>query len=62
LGIAAEAQEPGRGAVQLPANFGRLNQPNWRPSLPARSGTVTGDFRMVDLLTYAKVDPTSRGQ
>ena len=35
---------------------------NWRPTLPARSGAVTGDFRMVDFLTFAGVDPTSRGQ
>jgi hypothetical protein len=29
--------------------------------LPRRTG-ATGDFRMIDLLTFAKVDPTSRGQ
>ena len=34
----------------------------WRPSLPTRSGRVTGDFRMIDFLTFAGVDPTSRGQ
>jgi len=34
----------------------------WQPTLPTRSGTVTGDFRMVDFLTFAGVDPTSRGQ
>jgi hypothetical protein len=33
----------------------------WRPTLPRRSGT-TGDFTIVDLLTFARVDPTSRGQ
>lgn len=37
-----------------------LNSPGWRPSLPSRGGA--GDFRMVDLLTIAGVDPTSRGQ
>jgi hypothetical protein len=35
--------------------------PAWQPVLPTRSGT-TGTFRMIDLLTYAGVDPTSRGQ
>jgi hypothetical protein len=35
--------------------------PWWRPILPTRSGT-TGTFRMIDLLTYAGVDPNSRGQ
>ncbi|HEY3140642.1 MAG TPA: heme peroxidase family protein [Acidimicrobiales bacterium] len=39
-----------------------LNQFFWRPSLPQRDGRVTGNFRMVDLLTYAKVDPVNRGQ
>ena len=35
-------------------------QPGWRPTLPSRSGT--GAYRMVDFLTFAGVDPTSRGQ
>ena len=49
------------GVLQLDV-FSYLNQPRWRPTLPQRSAQVTGDFRMVDLLTYAKVDPASRGQ
>jgi hypothetical protein len=36
-------------------------EPRWRPTLPMRNG-VTGDFRMVDFLTFAGVDPASRGQ
>ncbi|MGH2659164.1 MAG: peroxidase family protein [Actinomycetota bacterium] len=36
--------------------------PGWRPTLPTRTGAVTGEFRMVDFLTFAGVDPTSRGQ
>ncbi len=33
--------------------------PRWRPTLPARTA---GDFRMVDFLTLAGVDPKNRGQ
>jgi Animal haem peroxidase len=33
--------------------------PQWRPTLPSRD---RGDFRMVDFLTFAGVDPKSRGQ
>jgi len=33
----------------------------WRPTLPQRNGS-TGDFRMVDFVTFAGVDPTNRGE
>ena len=33
-------------------------QPTWQPTLPAKNGT----FRMTDFLTFAGVDPHSRGQ
>jgi len=36
-----------------------LSQPRWRPHLPSR---VPRTFTMVDLLTYAGVDPASRQQ
>jgi hypothetical protein len=35
-------------------------EPGWRPTLPSTSGP--GEFRMVDFLTFAGVDPISRGQ
>jgi hypothetical protein len=47
------------GLLQLdPASY-LAAQPNWRPTLPAKSA---GNFTMVDLLSYAKVDPASRRQ
>ena len=39
-----------------------LSQRGWRPTLPTRSGRVTGDFRMVDFLAFARVDPAHRGR
>jgi hypothetical protein len=42
-----------------PAGFLTV-QPRWRPTLPSRSGP--GRFGMADLLTFAGVDPRSRGQ
>ncbi|MBO3747246.1 twin-arginine translocation signal domain-containing protein [Streptosporangiaceae bacterium NEAU-GS5] len=50
------------GLLQLDsASFLRTN-PTWRPTLPRRNGAPVGDFKMIDLLTFARVDPTSRGQ
>jgi hypothetical protein len=47
------------GLLQLdPTSFLATN-PSWVPTLPRRSGG-TGDFRMIDLLTFARVDPNSR--
>jgi hypothetical protein len=43
------------GLLQLDRSSFLANEPNWRPTLPARSGRVTGDFRMVDFLTFAGV-------
>jgi hypothetical protein len=50
------------GLLQLDPNSYMWAHPRWRPQLPTRSGRVTGDFRMIDFLTFAGVDPTRRGQ
>ena len=39
-----------------------LSQRGWRPTLPQRGGRVTGEFKMVDFLTFAGVAPDQRGQ
>ena len=47
------------GLMQLdPASY-LSSQPSWRPTLPSRT---PGDFKMTDFLTFARVDPASRGQ
>jgi Animal haem peroxidase len=43
------------GLLQLDRDSYLADNPHWRPSLPQRSGQVTGDFRMVDFLTFAGV-------
>jgi hypothetical protein len=50
------------GLLQLDRNSWVRTRPLWRPTLPDRTGRVTGKFTMVDLLTFARVDPASRGQ
>jgi len=47
------------GLLQLDNNGYLTVNPNWRPTLPART---PGNFTVVDLLTFAGVDPASRGQ
>jgi hypothetical protein len=49
------------GLLQLDPTSYLSTNPGWVPTLPRREG-ATGDFTMVDLLTFARVDPTSRGQ
>jgi Animal haem peroxidase len=43
------------GLLQLDRNSFLADEPNWKPVLPTRSGKVTGNFRMVDFLTFAGV-------
>jgi len=50
------------GLLQLDRDSYPWAHPRWRPTLPTTSGRVTGDFQMIDFLTFAGVDPTSRGQ
>ena len=50
------------GLLQLDRHSFLSVKRGWRPTLPTTSGQVTGEFRMIDFLTFAGVDPTSRGQ
>jgi hypothetical protein len=50
------------GLLELDRDSYLSRNPGWRPTLPTRSGRVTGDFRMVDFLAFAEVDPAHRGQ
>lgn len=49
------------GLLQLDPRSYLKAQPNWVPTLPTLAG-VPESFRMSDFLTFAGVDPTSRGQ
>jgi hypothetical protein len=50
------------GLLQLDRDSYVNARDRWRPTLPQRSGRVTGDFKMVDFLTFAGVAPDQRGQ
>jgi hypothetical protein len=49
------------GLLQLDPNSYFNIQPRWVPTLPTHDGTPQS-FRMIDFLTFAGVDPISRGQ
>ncbi|PYJ45718.1 MAG: hypothetical protein DME85_12880 [Verrucomicrobia bacterium] len=49
------------GLLQIDPDSYLSVQPNWVPTLPTHDGTPES-FRMIDFLTFAGVDPTSRGQ
>ena len=46
------------GLLELDRNSYLSADRGWKPTLPQRSGRVTGEFRMVDFLTFAGVAPT----
>ncbi len=50
------------GLMQLNRNSYLSANPRWRPTLFDRLGRQTGDFKMVDFLTFAGVAPAQRGQ
>jgi hypothetical protein len=56
----AHAQSAGRSSRSTAILY--CWQRRWRPTLPTTSGCVTGDRRLIDFLTLAGVDPTSRKQ
>ena len=49
------------GLLQLDPDSYLSVQPSWVPTLPTHDGTPES-FRMIDFLTFAGVDPASRGQ
>ena len=49
------------GLLQLDPDSYFSVQPGWVPTLPTHDGSPQS-FRMIDFLTFAGVDPTSRGQ
>jgi hypothetical protein len=49
------------GLLQLDSQSYLSAKPDWLPTLPTMDGTPES-FRMVDFLTFAGVDPISRGQ
>jgi hypothetical protein len=49
------------GLLQLDPDSYVTVQPDWVPILPTHDGTPQS-FRMIDFLTFAGVDPASRGQ
>jgi Animal haem peroxidase len=46
------------GLLQSDPSSWVVSRPGWQPTLPSKNGT----FRMTDFLTFAGVDPASRGQ
>jgi Animal haem peroxidase len=50
------------GLLQLDHDSYLNARERWKPTLPQRNRKVTGDFQMIDFLTFAGVAPDQRGQ
>jgi hypothetical protein len=50
------------GVLELDRKSYLSRERDWKPTLPTRSGKATGEFRMIDFLAFAGVDPDHRGQ
>jgi Animal haem peroxidase len=50
------------GLLELDPESYLARSPLWKPTLPQIGGGATGEFRMIDFLAYAGVDPASRRQ
>jgi hypothetical protein len=48
------------GLLQMDDASYLVRDPLWKPTLPTIRGSVSGDFRMIDFLAFAGVDPISR--
>ena len=48
------------GLLQMDDESYLTQNPLWKPTLPTIMGSVTGEFRIIDFLAYAGVDPLSR--
>ena len=48
------------GLLQMDDESYLTQNPLWKPTLPTIMGSVTGEFRMIDFLAYAGVEPLSR--
>jgi hypothetical protein len=50
------------GLLQFDEDSYLSRNPMWKPTLPTIHGSVTGEFRMIDFLAFAGVDPISRAR
>jgi hypothetical protein len=50
------------GLLQYDDESYLTQNPLWKPTLPTIMGNVTGEFRMIDFLAFAGVDPISRAR